>query len=478
MNLRLLHAPDDLREAIANGLDVNEPGRKGKTWLMHAVKSVTFPILLEAGADPHARAKHGEDALFFALQASYGPVTDRQLAAARRLLELGVAVDGHDILGHTTLMHGAKTGGVEIVRTLVERGALVTAEVSRAKTTALMEAARAGHADVVALLLEHGARLEHRDKRGQRAFEYAVGAGQDAAAVALIDAGSVLAAGATGWTPLHAAAARGLAATTERLLADGWDLEAPAEALQFTPLGAAAHGGRIALVRLLLERGADPNAGGDGGTPLGLAVHGKSTAHVDCVLALLERGAERDVAGVDVVGLASTPAMIEALGGSASTPPPQVLARARAGQGPKAPSGSGRCASCPGSMRSSPRSGTSRRQMGTRAPGTQACPGSSSSSGSRSTKPRSTRRARRSSMASGATRARTGMSRPFASHPRPRSSPRSWKRSGSARPGPPVRRSRRRPGTPGTSACSPPSAGPGASWSAGLAPAPSRGSTG
>ncbi len=116
MEISLLRSLDDLRAEIADGLDVNEANKKGKTFLMHAVRLDAFSVLLDAGADPHARAKYGENALFFALEEGFSQVSDRQVEAARRLLELDVAVDGHDILDRTTLMHAASAGDLDIVR--------------------------------------------------------------------------------------------------------------------------------------------------------------------------------------------------------------------------------------------------------------------------------------------------------------------------------------------------------------------------
>ncbi len=192
--------------------------------------------------------------------------------------------------------------------------------IKREETTALMKAAQAGHTAIVGFLIEHGARLEHRDSQGRRAWEWALQMGRNATAIALLDAGTTLSTNDDGWTPLHAAAGHGMTELTSRLLADGWDIEAPAEKVQVTPLGTAAHAGHPAVVRLLLEKGASPNPAvtEGGGTPSGFAVRGRAKTCPECAAILLAAGANRMIGDVDVAELARTPEMIAALGGDAA----------------------------------------------------------------------------------------------------------------------------------------------------------------
>ena len=69
------------------------------------------------------------------------------------------AVDRH---GHTALMQAAKSGDVEVVKDLLNRGAALDARSEKGKT-ALHYAAANGHVDVVKLLIEHRAEIDARD---------------------------------------------------------------------------------------------------------------------------------------------------------------------------------------------------------------------------------------------------------------------------------------------------------------------------
>jgi ankyrin repeat protein len=67
--------------------------------------------------------------------------------------------------------------------------------------------------------------------------------------------------------------------------------------LRVTPLHSAASGGHAAIIKLLLEHGADPNAAQDGGfTPLHSAAQNDDRESVE---ALLEAGADPALANDD-----------------------------------------------------------------------------------------------------------------------------------------------------------------------------------
>jgi ankyrin repeat protein len=74
------------------------------------------------------------------------------------------------------------------------------------------------------------------------------------------------------FTLLHHMAAEGLLGKAELLVDHGADIDAIDEEYRSTPLGVAARRGQVALVRFLLDRGADPNlSGAPWATPLAWA---------------------------------------------------------------------------------------------------------------------------------------------------------------------------------------------------------------
>jgi ankyrin repeat protein len=113
-------------------------------------------------------------------------------------------------------------------------------------------------------------------------------------------AGGDAAGGGALWRQLYVAAQAGDGAAVARLLAAGADPNAPVavqlpsgEVVQRTALCVAVARGRLEVVRLLLEAGADPSfAASDGETPLiiALGVHGQ----LEVLRLLLERGAAVD----------------------------------------------------------------------------------------------------------------------------------------------------------------------------------------
>ena len=131
------------------------------------------------------------------------------------------------------------------------------------------------------------ARPEERDERIQEAVAAVTSAGEGAAAWTTDDGEPLLA----------VAAGHGLIAIVESLLAVGTDPGAAAAHSLVTPLIRAAEGGHPAIVRLLLTRGADPNAqDAEGRTALAAAA-----AHGDPALVrlLIDAGADPRRAAAD-----------------------------------------------------------------------------------------------------------------------------------------------------------------------------------
>jgi ankyrin repeat protein len=159
------------------------------------------------------------------------------------------------------------------------------------KQTLLHVAAENGRAEIVAALLARGAQVDALDYRRNTPLHLAAGMGFAETVRLLLDAGAAATAANTfKSTPLHQLCSGGAGATAadrvasvDRLLAAGAELEACdssgrtplwfAAATGTSPLPAKVMKAKLAVVRHLLARGADPRraAGGKMGTPLDAA---------------------------------------------------------------------------------------------------------------------------------------------------------------------------------------------------------------
>jgi ankyrin repeat protein len=188
-------------------------------------------LLLRHGADPEAAAGSGETPLGLANDADRGAVVDwlrwrgwrlpgRRLGghdvaaaaragdatAVRRLLTLGLPINGRDAQGCTALVRAAGAGHAEVLEALLGQGADVGARTAGGMT-ALAAAAVAGHDGLVRRLLEHGVAVDQRCGNDASALVIAAACGALASVDHLLKAGARLdACDSAGNTALHAAA--------------------------------------------------------------------------------------------------------------------------------------------------------------------------------------------------------------------------------------------------------------------------------
>ncbi len=173
------------------------------------VTPASSSVLLAAGADPAARDRAGATALDEALRF-------RHLEAAAVLARKGGAADLGKRLAEAVLR-----GQTDIAALLLQLGAEAQPH--------LYDACLKGHRAIVELLLDHGARPELP--------------------------------GPSGETALHDAALAGHATVAALLLDRGAPVDARDRETGSTPLMVAAGWGREAVVKVLLERGANPRCG-------------------------------------------------------------------------------------------------------------------------------------------------------------------------------------------------------------------------
>jgi serine/threonine protein kinase len=331
---------DDARNLIAKGADVNESNQNGLTALMQAAKGSSLPdnvpavkMLLEKNATVDAQDKHGDSALYHAVE-------DGKQDAALLLLDAKANPNLKNVDGATPLFASVEYGRSPILKTLLERGG--DFEIADASgTTPLMRAAEGtpympNNAPLVQMLLDKGAKLETQDAQGRTALNRGASEGKTDVVRMLLDKKANINTRATnGATPLLNAVSYGKQPTIQLLLERGADVD-QADAQANTPLMVAADGGpflpnnvpvltmllgakakidlqdalgRSALyraaaegktdaVRFLLDHGADVNlAETAGNTPLMVVAEGASypKGQGETIALLLKHGAKAEL---------------------------------------------------------------------------------------------------------------------------------------------------------------------------------------
>ncbi len=287
--------------------------------------------LLEQGADPNTAAGFGK------LTALHWAASFDRLVAVRALLKAGADPNRAGIAGATPLM---RANSAEVARLLLAAGADVNAVTDPNKagipagSTALMAAVREGLAEVVEVLLSAHADMNLCDEGGRNALMLAALADKSAIVHLLREAGAnvglveasvlgdtahvtrLLAAeadlnaeqtgNALGWAALG-----GHAAIVSLLLDNGAPIDA-SDATGTTALMKAAQYKRMAVMRLLSARRADPNVRSHrGGTALMGSIGSRSGSNREAVELLLKYGAQVNVQSLD----GWTPLMLACLWG-------------------------------------------------------------------------------------------------------------------------------------------------------------------
>ena len=222
-----------VQAALARKADVNLAQPDGTTALHWAVEHDDLELvdlLLRAGARVTVRTREGVTPLQLAAINGSARVIDRLIKAGA---DPKAPLSGNS---DTALMMASRTGRTDALRVLLEAGSEVNAKESWGGTTALMWAASGGNADAARMLIAAGA-----DVNARSAY--------------------VAAANGRGFEGRTPNTARSETKVEE--FASGW----------LTPLMLAARDGNLEMARILVEAGADVNAGaGDGKTALAIAI--------------------------------------------------------------------------------------------------------------------------------------------------------------------------------------------------------------
>lgn len=253
--------------------------------------------LLAQGADVNQAQGDGSTALHWAAYTS-------QPQIVRLLLAAGANVGATSRLGGLTpLMMAARAGDAVSVGLLVQAKSDVTTANANG-TTPLMFAAAAGNADAVRLLIARGAAVDAADRtNGQTPLMFAAAQGRVEAVTALLKAGAQPNL-ATKVSPIITMGERYKQQTggkgTREITSEGGRSDITAMG-GLTALMFAAREGHAAVVRALVEGGADVNvvSGADALSPITMAI---VNGRLDIAAYLLDHGANPNLVAKNGVG--------------------------------------------------------------------------------------------------------------------------------------------------------------------------------
>ena len=282
---------ESLRSLLKQGANVNQKQPDGATalaWAVHRDDVKLADLLIRAGADVNAVNDYRVAPLSIACDNGNSTMVEFLLAAKAN-------PNTATWTGETALMTCAHRGNLAAVQSLLARKANVNAAEGRHGQTALMWAVADAHPEIARALIEHGADLRAETKReqawafatyddgtqempsgGYTALHFAVRHDAVEPARVLLDAGAnVNQKAADGMTPLLLAEANGYEQLAIFLIEKGADPKSAdpngVTALHYSirqGLGLVTSGGRGSgparnmrdLVKVILDRGADPNA--------------------------------------------------------------------------------------------------------------------------------------------------------------------------------------------------------------------------
>jgi ankyrin repeat protein len=178
------------------------------------------------------------------------------LLTVRALLDRDTAVEGRDEYNITPLCVAAREGRLAVVNLLLDRRAKPNTPCFEHRT-ALIEATTTGQREVMKTLLARGAQVNLKDDRNTTPLMLAFATGKEDLVRMLLDAGAAVESPVYGGAPLAQAVSHEWPATATWLLEHGAKADTP-DLNGATPLQRAAERGNLELVKLLLERGADP----------------------------------------------------------------------------------------------------------------------------------------------------------------------------------------------------------------------------
>lgn len=276
----------------ADSADIDHKASDGRTALHLAARNGILSAaneLLDRHADINATDLEHETALHHAV---YG----RNMELAKLLLTRGIEVDGQNTRGLVALDLATTNRDEPMVRLLLDSGASVESRDEEGRTV-LHRAALVAHEPIVRLLLENDADPDVQDNTGLSVLHVATSHAKEAYEISrlLLTAGatSIDAGDSTGKTALYNAAARGHTRSVNLLLDHGADPRKVCVS-GWSPFDVAAMNGHVGILGCVLSRSNgrsfDINKRDLGGRTA--LQNGAWNGHTAVVKFLLENGAD------------------------------------------------------------------------------------------------------------------------------------------------------------------------------------------
>ncbi|HEU4624322.1 MAG TPA: ankyrin repeat domain-containing protein [Steroidobacteraceae bacterium] len=264
------------RALIQRGADVNAASPDGTSalhWAVHRDDVATATLLIRHRARIDVVNR-------YALAPLHVAAAEGHPRLVQLLLDAGASVNLRGRNAETPLLMAARKGCAECVQALIAKGADVNVRDEAFALTPLMLASWSGSAQSVEHLLRAGADVDAQTRLGPMPKFIEPNAGRASHGDGILRGGvperGSRPARAGGMTALHYAAREGHTAVAQLLVAHGARIEQP-EANDVRPLLLAIINDRVATARYLIEQGADVNAGDwYGRTPLWAAVDARN----------------------------------------------------------------------------------------------------------------------------------------------------------------------------------------------------------
>lgn len=266
-----------LQKLIAAGADVQMANNTNSSAVTYAAvngQSGALDLLLEAGADPDPYNSDGGATPLILI--TYSPLG--KLECVRSLIKYGADINAVDSKGKSAIVHAAVMGKFEIVEYLIHCGSDPNTMVVLADCIPTVDflggSKKRSIASVVCAI--------HTDAQsavGVNTLKALIHGGAD---VNMVEDGG-------GATALHTCASKDNEECAKILLKNGARLDVGGYEHGEVPLLLAASKGRVKIIKLFLQYGADPDASDtDGWTAL---MHAALQGHVEAVQILVDSGA-------------------------------------------------------------------------------------------------------------------------------------------------------------------------------------------